>query len=216
MPLLAYCLVEAQASIVLPQPGVGGASIETVSAAGLSCLASWFESSGPIGRTSVRAAALDFHRVLRDVLQQVAIVPFRFPTVMADPAELSNFLREHQAEYAKALLRLRTVVQMEILVEPRSPASPARGKPSGAEYLRLRKAEHDSTQAEVNNLHSQLQDLVAGWRCRETMNGIRCYALVQRGLLDAFGKRAGRVQSSTRYTARITGPWPATEFLDLT
>jgi len=216
MSWLVYCLVESSSSLVVPQPGVGGASIEAVSTAGLSCLVSPFDAADPVGRASVRDAALDFHRTLKHILRQVALVPFRFPTLMESQTEISNFLHQREAEYANALSRLRTVVQMEILVSSRSPSSAPASKSSGAEYLRLRKAEHDAMQSEVSRLQSGLEGLVAGWRCRETGKGTRCYALVDRLQLEAFAKQAAGMQLSSRCDARLTGPWPATEFLDLT
>lgn len=210
MPLLAYCILDTQPEVTVPQSGVGGAAIESVSEAGLCCLASAFDTSDVIGRSSVRDTALEFNEVLKSVFSQVAIIPFRFPTVLADKQAVTDFLQEHQAEYHKSLSRLRTVVQMEIVISEPSSSPVAQ---SGAEYLRTRKAEHDALLAAAEGFRSSLNGLVASWHCRETGSGVHGYALIERAEIDKFRLQAENVKLPPDYAARITGPWPATEFL---
>src|SRR5213078_4246868 len=76
------------------------------------------------GKATIRESALEFHRTVQELFRQAAVVPFRFPTILADENEISAFLAKHSSEYESALLRLRDAVQMEIRIEEREAASP--------------------------------------------------------------------------------------------
>src|SRR5579862_1858746 len=105
MPLLVYCIAEAGSKIEIPPCGVQGASLRTLIESGLICFLSDYDHSA--GGNHVRDAALDFNRVLQELLRQAAIVPFRFPTLLEDESEIRRFLLQHAAEYCDALARLR-------------------------------------------------------------------------------------------------------------
>jgi hypothetical protein len=57
------------------------------------------------------------------------------------------------------------------------------------------------------------QPWIESWRERPVLSGIRCYALVARHAMSAFVERVGSVEIAPELSARVTGPWPATEFL---
>ena len=213
MPVLAYCITETQPEITGPQSGVRGAVIEIVRVEDLQCFASRFDPQDVAGKAPIQEAALDFNRVLQDLLQQAAIIPFRFPTILKDKTALSQFLTEHRTEYREALLRLRNCVQMEILLKmPTSTNSPSSPK-SGAEYLRGRRAQHQHAENIVARFREAAEPLVKQWRHRETAAGIRCFALVDRSDAPAFLRQTKGVSVPTESKPRVTGPWPASEFL---
>ena len=162
----------------------------------------------------IQEAALDFNRVLQDLLRQTAIIPFRFPTILRDETALSQFLTEHQAEYREALLRLHNCVQMEIQLKIQTSTQPQATSPkSGAEYLRGRQAQHQYIESIVARFREAAQHLAKDWRHHETVAGIRCFALVDRSDVQAFLRQMKGVSVPTESEPRVTGPWPASEFL---
>jgi Gas vesicle synthesis protein GvpL/GvpF len=214
MPVLAYCITETQPEIVVPQAGVRGAAIEIVRVEDLQCFASQFDPQDVVGKAPIQEAALDFNRVLQDLLQQVAIIPFRFPTILTDETALSQFLTEHRTGYREALLRLRNCVQMEILLKMQTTGNSQASSPkSGAEYLRGRHAQHQYAENIVARFREAAEPLVKQWRHRETAAGIRCFALVDRSDAPAFLRQTKRVSVPSESEPRVTGPWPASEFL---
>src|SRR5438445_759612 len=141
MPALAYCITESEGPLEVPLTGVGGMAVESLEQSGLRCFVSRNPSSDPMLGPPAREAALAFHRVLQEIFRQTAIIPFRFPTVLSDEAELSGHLNEHAAKYHEALGRLHDMVQMEIHLAWEGSQQSAPDKPTGAEYLKARQAE---------------------------------------------------------------------------
>lgn len=213
MPILAYCIVEANPTLTLPASGVRGIAVQTLSHGGMQCLFSKFEPDDLVGQALIREAALEFNRVLQDLLRQGAVVPFRFPTILSDENELAAFLAQHAAEYESALRRLRDTVQMEVRLDWRTPPAAHGEQQSGAEYLRGRRAQHRQMQRAAAQLRAAVGACIRDWRLRESGNGVRCYALIARDELNRFLSQVKGVVVPPEYVARVTGPWPATEFL---
>ena len=213
MAVLAYCITEIQPEITVPHAGVRGTTIETIRVQDLQCLASQFDPQDLVGKAPMQEAALDFNRVLQDLLQQIAIIPFRFPTILTDETALSQFLTEHQAEYRQMLHRLRNCVQMEIQLKQTSTQPLATAPKSGAEYLRGRQSQHQYIDSIVTRFREAAGTLAKEWRHRETSTGIRCFALVCRSDVQAFLRQMKGVSIPTESEPRVTGPWPASEFL---
>ncbi len=214
MAVLAYCITETQPEITVPQAGVCGAAIRTVRVEDLQCFASQFGPQDVVGKAPIQEAALDFNRVLQDLLRQIAVVPFRFPTMLTDVTAVSQFLIEHQSEYRVNLHRLRNCVQMEILLKlPTSKQPQAASPKSGAEYLRGRQAQHQYIESIVARFREAADPLAKQWRHRETVAGIRCFALVDKNDVQVFLRQMKDVSVPTESEPRVTGPWPASEFL---
>jgi gas vesicle protein GvpL/GvpF len=211
MPLLAYCITEARSELAIPAAGVGSMPVKAVIAGPLQCFVSHFESGSIEGKTTIRESALEFHRTVQELFRQVAVVPFRFPTILGDENEISAFLAEHSSEYENALLRLRDAVQMEIRIEEREVASPPAA--SGTEYLRQRLSSHKNIAETALRFQHASEEWVREWRQRETPSGLRCYALLTREHLESFLTSMKEIPVAPGQTARVTGPWPATEFL---
>jgi hypothetical protein len=214
MAVLAYCITETQPEITAPHTGVRGMAIETVRLQDLQCFASQFDPQDLVGKAPIQEGALDFNRVLQECLRQIAIIPFRFPTILTDETALSKFLTEHQAEYRDALLRLRNCVQMEIRLKMQTSTQPQTASlKSGAEYLRGRQAQHQYIDSIVARFREAAEPLAKDWRYHETATGIRCFALLDRSDVQAFLRQMKGVSLPGESESRVTGPWPASEFL---
>ena len=210
MPLLLYCMIEAELQVAPPPRGVQEAAVEQVCDSGLCCFYSLVEAlaSDP---ASVKASALQFHNVVSAIFARAAVVTFRFPTLVADENELMAHLRAHAAEYLQALIRLRGMVQMEVRIA--SAAPPAAGE-SGAQYLRNRQERLTQLRDAASNVRSATQSLVTDWRERETNKGWRCYALIARGQAGKFQEMVRSLETPPDgFQLTVTGPWPATEFV---
>jgi hypothetical protein len=214
MPLLVYCIAEAAIPIELPNPAVQRKNIETISEAGLRCFISAYDNPGSDSKQLVREAALAFNCVIQEILKQAAIIPFRFPTLYESESEISSFLRDHSAEYHEALSRLKESIQMELQISLNEQDNPKEiGKESGSQYLRHRQAKHQKLESTADVLHRSLSEYVQCWRQRATASGMRCYVLVGRDLKQNFLVQAQSAIVPEDVVVRITGPWPASEFI---
>jgi len=209
MPLLAYCIAEAGAKIEVPRSGVQAKSIQTVSESGLVSFIS--DYSPAADRVQVRGVVLEFNRVLQQLLRQAAIVPFRFPTVVADESEMHRFLREHAEEYLGNLHCLQDAVQMEINLNVDD--SLERARLTGAQYLRARQARRQKLAATAASFRKALLKWAKDWREHESSGGTRCYLLISRDTVPLVLQELKSIQLEGDLHARVTGPWPATEFL---
>jgi hypothetical protein len=217
MPVLAYCLTETEPEssvIEVPAFGVQGASIQALTDSGLRCFVSRYDLGPSAHEQSPRETALAFNSVLRQIFRQVAVIPFRFPTIVADENEISAFLRQHAPEYRDTLFRLRKAVQMELHLSSTEVKQPDDAFPqSGTVYLREQQARHRKLAAAAAEFHRAGVDWIESWRDRPVANGIRCYALIGRDSMDRFLERLASVHVPTYISARVSGPWPPTEFL---
>lgn len=212
MPVLAYCITELEPRINVPAIGVQGNAIRSLKESGLCCFVSNY--SDEPSTKPVREHALTFSRVLQDMFGQIAIIPFCFPTLLADQAELSAFVREHAAQYHEELSRLRDAVQMEVQVNlPQADPKAGLIQQSGRDYMRTRQLRHQKLDAAVQEFRRAGQTYIQDWRQRDTNTGIRGFALVPRSAVPSFLETMGRVALPPDLNARVTGPWPATEFL---
>lgn len=212
MPVLAYCITESgpQAAPVLT--GVAGAQVESLTEGELRCFISEFQTQ-PEGNAT--DAVLQFNRVLQDILSRTGIIPFRFPTVLANESELRDYLREHSEPCREALHRLKDDVQMEIQVTLKSPRAEEQTTTSGREYLQQRQARSKTLEQTAAKLHELTAGLTRDWLQKANSQGLRCYALVKRSSVREFQQTAGAFPGSAEVRIRVTGPWAATEFMSL-
>lgn len=210
MPILAYCIIEENASIDFPSSGVQGRETFCISESGLQCLCSEFVTAGH--DEPLRESALIFNKVLQSVFKQTTLIPFRFPTVVGAEQEIRGYLREQGTDLRNALKRFNGVVQMEVHLQFNELSIP-QDSSSGADFLRRRKA----ALTVVEEASSQLREAVAGsvreWRIRNSANRARCYVLVERVAVEEFLQKASSVELPNQIRARITGPWPVSEFV---
>jgi len=210
MSLLIYCVTETSAVNSLDHSGVGSMLVETVEHNGLRCFVS--ESKSADGK-DVRDEALAFHRVLKDIFQQGAIIPFRFPTTLPDRSKVIAHLTEHLEEYTSALSRLRDLVQMELRIQSQENGPETQVKASGTEYLRNIQARRAKLEMAAKEFRQLGAGFIKAWRQRDSTHGIRCFALIDRTAVIDFQREIGNIPIQSELTARLSGPWPATQFL---
>jgi Gas vesicle synthesis protein GvpL/GvpF len=219
MSVLAYCITELDSDIHVPRVGVHGSSIQTIEESGLRCFISIF--SGNMSKPA-REAALVFSGVLQAIFEQVAIIPFRFPTLVDGEGEIRKFICEHAVRYREELARLRNFVQMEVQISCAESNSQAPGstdpmpQPShnrGTAYLRERQLRYEKLALAAEEFRRAGKEYIHQWRARDVRAGVRAYALVDRSATGEFLEAVKAVRPPSDLRARITGPWPATEFL---
>src|SRR5581483_7307950 len=215
MPVLAYCTFEFDPQIRVPEVGVQGEPISLIRESKLACLVSQFTTVKSGSNEPLREAALVFNRVLQAVFQQAAIVPFRFPTLVENEREISRYLQERESELLRDLHRFREMVQMEIEVQSDVPATIGQQQ-SGQGYLRTRQARAAVLEGAVSDLRSGVKSCILEWRTRPSANRTRCYVLLQRSALHDFCQKAKSVRLPDDIRARMTGPWPVSEFMSET
>jgi hypothetical protein len=210
---LAYCAFLENPQISLLATGVGGAPVQTMAAGALRLL--WSEVEWPFRPERMQANAVEFHGVVHHVFRQVAVAPFRLLSVLDGAEALRTFIEEHAAAFAADLERLKNVVQMECVVYP-APAQVSEHREevrSGAEYLRKKAVMVRSAEAFARATQEAAGSLLREVRVRESKNGTRIFALVKRGDEAEFSRTISAVPLPEHLSRRISGPWPAAEFL---
>lgn len=171
----------------------------------------WSEIEWPLNSGNVQQNAVEFHRVISHILTQQAVVPFRLLTIFESEQSLANFAASHAADFVADLDRLSDFVQMECILFFKM--ARAADTSSGQAYLRqkaeLRRA-LDDYGAKLKNVLSPVAREI---RTKEVNNGLRIFCLVQRGQETAFRDSASSIAVPHGLERRISGPWPASEFL---
>ena len=215
--VLAYCVAEQKSQIDTPHSGVEGASVQWTDVGVLRCFVSDFSSHMPDEPVPEMVKA--FNRVLQRIFAQTAIIPFRFPTIVESEDVLRQFVESRTAEYTGALQRLRNKVQMDVRIT----VNPAGGgaesssqSQSGKNYLEDKSARYQQAQSLLAEFQRISESLAEKWVQGDTPSGIRGFALVDRSSLPVFLEKIGRVLTPAGVSARITGPWPPSEFVEIT
>jgi len=209
MSVIPYCILLDDAVLTIPLSGIQHSTVQQLRRGKLLALYSELEKN-KISASTFREAALVFHKVVHAVFDQAAVVPFRFPTWLSSP-ELAEHLHKHSERYTSFLTRNASHVQMEMRLTSLASSSP-REATSGAAYLRARSSEAHRLDSVRETLQKLLSSEVSEWRERETPDGLRLYALVDRKNLASFRERLSESQPET--SVHSSGPWPATEFLE--
>jgi hypothetical protein len=213
--VLAYCIAEQRSQIDVPPRGVEGAPVKSIDTGVLRCFASDFGSRMPDEPVPKMVRA--FNEVLRRIFSQAAIIPFRFPTIVESEDVLTQFVESRSAEYMEALQRLRDKVQMDVRITVHRMNRPLESaSQSGKGYLEARKASHQQAQSILEQFRRVSDSHAEEWTQRETGSGIRGFALVTRSSLPLFLEEIARVVMPDGISARVTGPWPPSEFVETT
>jgi hypothetical protein len=214
MSILLYCVAEKSRA---PAPSVGVACLPVSRSESNEIVALFSKgaSADVLTGTPLRESAQQFHHVLQQVFSGGAIIPFRFPTLMKDEAELSARLQENSASYSSYLRKFKNSVQMEAVISYSDFSSGVTAKTSGTEYLRSRQKHLEELQGAASQLRDCAGDAAKDWRDRSIQNALRLFALVDRDRVPTFKDTLRDFKVPSRLTVRVTGPWPVTEFLDV-
>ena len=202
MFILPYCVLLTNSAGQLPSKGVRDAAVHARNAGNLTLLYSEMEPS-EIAADTFQRSALEFHHVVQAAFANVAVIPFRFPTWLSKQ-EMTEHLEKESLCYQLFLTEHAEHVQMEFRVATRSDQGPAS---SGTEHLRMRADRLREVGKAAEELRSLLAADVVDWRERDAAEGKRLFALVERSRVARFRERL------SERGIRVTGPWPATEFL---
>jgi hypothetical protein len=206
VPLLVYCISESEAPP--PADGVRGRRVERENIAGMQCYYSVFP--GPLSKLT-KDDALVFHHVITAIFSRVAVIPFRFPTMLEGKGELEVFLETEGHDLLESLQRLREFVQMEVRLTMEDAAAVPAG--SAHESHEDRQHTREDLLELAESVGELLEEDIRGWHTREFQNGVRCYALVPRHTVADFRHKCERLKLEGGARAAVSGPWPPSEFL---
>jgi hypothetical protein len=214
MSILLYC-VALKFGLRPPSTGVAGLPVLCRECNGIVALFSKDASAEAWTGAPIRESAQEFHRVVQQVFAGEAIIPFRFPTLMKDEEELLEYLQENSAAHSSALQMFENSVQMEAVISYSDSLSSATVKTSGTEYLRAIQKHSEELKLVADRLRQCAGEVAKEWRNRSTQNTLRVFTLLDRDSVSELKGRLREFSVPAGLTVRITGPWPVTEFLDL-
>ena len=205
--ILPYCIV-ADSEVIAPASGVRHMAVEELACNHLRC---FYSTLAQRPESFTQEDALLFYATVRAVFEKVAVIPFRFPTVLESKQQLAEFVQKKAEDYATALQKLRNFVQMEVRV---APASGARGPSiSGADYMAQRLKHKQTLESAGAAARTSVAGMYVSWLQHETREGLRCYALVARKDAPQFEEKLKSFTAGAEVQVLVSGPWPATEFL---
>jgi hypothetical protein len=207
--VLPYCITAADA-IAPPATGVRGAEIRQMSHQGLVAFFSEHtELSSPTNQDALR-----FHEIISTIFATVAVVPFRFPSLLPSEAALRSHLEAHTAQYTAWLERMKSMVQMEIAISHDALQPAAQ---TGTEFLHARSKFWQSLESAARNAQQLANIADENWRTGSNLahpGQLRCYALIARSAVGQFRGRLASLSADPALKITISGPWPAARFLD--
>lgn len=208
--VIVYCGFLQDKDIKLPAMGVSGSAVNALDRGQLRLL--WSEVGWPFEPAGLQQKAVEFHKVVQHVFQQAAVVPFRLLSIFDHVSMLEKFAAEHAAAFTEDLERLREYVQMESVVYVVQQRA-AEHEKSGRAYLE-RKAEVFRLSIDhAASIKTAVTTISQGVQVREVKSGTRIFALVRRGDEERFREVVNAVPLPASVSRRVSGPWPAAEFL---
>ncbi|GAC1653047.1 MAG: hypothetical protein NVS9B15_13680 [Acidobacteriaceae bacterium] len=203
MRVLLYC-VSTGARVPSGLSGVGGAPLEHRHIGDLTLSYSAVQEE----LLADPQARLQFYRALMDLLAYADVVPFRFPTrLQLEHADAE--ITRNAAAYHSTLAHIAGHVQMEVelpIAHPPQSARPAHGR----DYLLGKLNLQQSTQSLAKAIKLSAADHASDWSLVERSGRRLLCALVRRNAVADFVAATARAQPGLR----ITGPWPASAFID--
>jgi gas vesicle protein GvpL/GvpF len=208
--ILVYCGFRHAPEISLPAVGVNATPVQVASFDNLSLL--WSEVEWPFDPQRMQKSAVEFHEVVHKVFKQTAVIPFRLLSIFDDQQAFTTFAAENRQRFMEDLVRLKDVVQMECVIYPKPSETPV-DRSSGKAYLERKAIALRSSEASVQATQDALAHLSREVRVREGKNGTRIFVLVDRGRENDFRQAVSAVPIPVHLSRRMSGPWPAAEFL---
>ncbi|HZS25993.1 MAG TPA: GvpL/GvpF family gas vesicle protein [Candidatus Angelobacter sp.] len=207
---LAYCAFCHRPEISLPSTGVTAADVRVMAEGELRLL--WSEVEWPFAPERMQKNALEFHDVISHVFRQAAVVPFRLLSIFEDERSLATFTAEHAKVFLADLEKLKDCVQMECVIFP-APSRRQTNNSSGADYLREKAAMLREQEEHVKTIQGGMSGLAREIKVREGKNGTRIFILTERGREKEFRSIVEQQAVPPTLSRRVSGPWPAAEFL---
>jgi hypothetical protein len=208
--ILAYCGFQHAPELALPPVGVSAAPVQLAPHGELRLL--WSEVEWPFEPERMQKSAVEFHGVIHHVFRQRAVIPFRLLSVFDDQQAFTAFAAQNQKRFLEDLERLKNFVQMECVVYP-APSRPQVDRSSGKAYLEQKAVAMRSSEEFAQALRDAVAHLSREVRVREAKNGTRIFVLVERGRENHFRQAVSAVAIPEHLSRRVSGPWPAAEFL---
>jgi len=207
--VLAYCGFLEGPRLSLPVTGVNGVFLDLMNAGELRLL--WSGVDWPLSPSAMQRNAVEFHEVVTHMFRQGAVVPFRLLSMFDDLQSLSAFMAQHRADFVADLERLRNFVQMECVIffPPQRKADATSGKA----YLQEKAEMLRAVESYIAGIRAAVAGISADVRTREVKLGTRVFVQVERGKEQQFRELVQAVPVPKRLLRRISGPWPAAEFL---
>jgi hypothetical protein len=208
--ILVYCGFRHAPGLHLPTLGVSGAPVQVAALDQLDLL--WSEVEWPFDPERMQKSAVEFHEVVHQVFKQIAVIPFRLLSIFEDEAAFTAFATENCERFLQDLNRLQDVVQMECVIYP-APSQTPIDRSSGKAYLEQKAVALRSSEGLAQATQHAVVHLSRDVRVREGKNGTRIFVLVERGRENDFRQAVAAVPIPSHLARRISGPWPAAEFL---
>lgn len=208
--ILVYCGFRQSPELVLPTLGVNAAPVQAAALDELAML--WSEIEWPFAPERMQKNAVEFHEVVHQVFRQTAVIPFRLLSVFEDQAAFTAFAAKNREQFLQDLDRLKDFVQMECVIYP-APSQTQVDRSSGKAYLEQKAVALRSSEGFTQATQDAVAHLSREVRMREGKNGTRIFVLVERGRENDFRQAVTAVPIPTHLSRRMSGPWPAAEFL---
>jgi hypothetical protein len=208
--ILVYCGFRQSPQLSLPVIGVNATPVQVAAADDLGLL--WSEVDWPFNPDRMQKSAVEFHEVVHQVFKQTAVIPFRLLSIFENQPEFAAFAAENRVRFMEDLDRLKDFVQMECVIYP-APSQTQVDRSSGKAYLEQKAVALRSSEGFAQAMQDALAHLSREVRIREVKNGTRIFVLVERGRENDFRQAATAIPIPSHLARRMSGPWPAAEFL---
>jgi len=208
--ILVYCGFRQSPELALPTQGVNAAPVQITSLDDLCLL--WSEVEWPFNPQRMQKSAVEFHEVVQQVFKQTAVIPFRLLSVLDDLPAFTAFATANRERFLQDLNRLKDFVQMECVIYP-APSQTPIDRSSGKAYLEQKAVALRSSEGLTQAVQDSVAHLSREVRVREGKNGTRIFVLVERGRENDFRQAVTTIPIPTHLSRRVSGPWPAAEFL---
>jgi Gas vesicle synthesis protein GvpL/GvpF len=208
--ILVYCGFCHAPQLALPTLGVNASPVQVMLLDNLGLL--WSEAEWPFDPQRMQKSAVEFHEVVHQVFKQTAVIPFRLLSVFDDQQAFTAFAAENRQRFLHDLSRLKDFVQMECVIYPKPSETPV-DRSSGKAYLEQKAVALRSSEGFAQATQEALTHLSREIRVREGKNGTRIFVLIERGRENDFRQAVTAVPIPSHLSRRMSGPWPAAEFL---
>ncbi|HEX6465978.1 MAG TPA: GvpL/GvpF family gas vesicle protein [Terriglobales bacterium] len=209
MPVLPYCVVLASEGPKGDLTGVNGARVERLPVNDLCVFYSRMEEPG-LSPEKLQSNALEFYGVVHSIFRSSAVVPFRFPALLADEEHLREHVSGKARQYKNFLEETSGMAQMEVRAP--FPVLRARESPkSGTDYLRQQQSRVRETERVASAVQDKVKDVAGEWKHKPEGDHVRLYAKVPRSRIQEFRERLK--QDADSMGLKVSGPWPLSEFL---